>query len=170
MSSISTKKRGRPGKYASKDEKKEADAKRRRVQRKAASAVEREARFDQYYLMEQAQAVSFLPVLDGSTGDTAATAQTRPVELRPAGRDELEEFLPPLSPISSPLLGPESMDLGEALDSADLRVSHTAFLPASANKQARVQAHFADEIVPTTSSAVFEPSMAVPWPVHAYIR
>lgn len=46
MSSISTKRRGRPSKYASKDEKKEVDAKRRRVQRKTASAIEREALFD----------------------------------------------------------------------------------------------------------------------------
>lgn len=162
MSSISTKKRGRPAKYASKDKKKEADAKRRRVQRKTASAVEGEARFDQHYVVEQAQAVSFLPV--SGPGDTATTAQTRLVEVRPAGRDELEELLPPLSPISSPLLVPEAMGFGDASDFADLRVSRTVFPPAAANKQARVQARFTDKIVRATSSVVFEPSMAASGP------
>ncbi|KAH7012026.1 hypothetical protein B0J12DRAFT_733727 [Macrophomina phaseolina] len=167
MSSVSTKvlkKRGRPAKYASNDEKKEANAKRRRVQRKTASAVEREARFDQHYLLDQAQAVSLLPVSDGSTGDAAATAQTRLAELRSTERDELGEFLPPLSPLSSPLLGPKSMELGDASGSIDLRVSRTAFLPTAANEQARIQPHLADQTVHATPSVIFEPSMAASGP------
>jgi hypothetical protein len=51
------KKRGRPAKYASKIEKAQEDAKKKRARRQAQSTAQREIQFHQYYAVQQAQAV-----------------------------------------------------------------------------------------------------------------
>ncbi|EAU29224.1 predicted protein, partial [Aspergillus terreus NIH2624] len=90
LNSTSTRKRGRPPKYQSAEERQAAKITRQRNQRQAAQAAKRNTFFDEYY-----------------SAGPSATGE-RPIALVPgiaalSVTHELEELLPPLSPDSAPL-------------------------------------------------------------------
>ena len=106
-----SRKRGRPAKYASHEERKQADTKRKRAKRQAKNAAEREAQFDQFYFGQHPQAVSshHAAIPQGLSIDTDAadigSSMAMSIE-----NDEIGQLLPPLSPLRSPSPDPLPID------------------------------------------------------------
>ena len=73
------KKRGRPAKYASKIEKAQEDAKKKRARRQAQSTAQREIQFHQYYAVQQAQAVPPSSAPPSSAPPSSAPPSSAPV-------------------------------------------------------------------------------------------
>ncbi|KAF7174568.1 hypothetical protein CNMCM6106_009169 [Aspergillus hiratsukae] len=89
--SISTRKRGRPSKYSSAQERQAAKITRQRNQRQAAQAAKRTTFFDEFYSAGPST-VADPPIIAHLTGTG-----------EPSVTHELEELLPPLSPGLAPI-------------------------------------------------------------------
>jgi hypothetical protein len=117
------KKRGRPSKYASAEEKKAANTERRRAQRQNKAAGVQGLQYEQRYVRGPGQAAFFLPPstpLDPGGSSTLERVldpgQNRLEESMPNENNDFGEYLPPLSPLGSPSLGPTSIEPNNVLD------------------------------------------------------
>ncbi|KAH8710114.1 hypothetical protein GQ44DRAFT_776772 [Phaeosphaeriaceae sp. PMI808] len=113
MGTNQPKKRGRPAKYASTDEKKAANAQRRRTLRNNKATGAQEAQFQQCYNTGPGQAVFFWPLSTPlvSGGPSAlervvGAAQNCHEGPIPNESNDIGELLSPLSPLGSPSLDP----------------------------------------------------------------
>ena len=117
------KKRGRPAKYASKDEKKAANAARRRTQRKNTAVGAQEVQFQQHYIAGPGQATFFWPALTqlvsgGPSTPKSAVGVTQNFHegLIPNKSNNIRELLLLLSPLGSPSLDPISTKINDVTD------------------------------------------------------
>ena len=114
------KKRGRPPKYTSTEERKAAKTERRRAQRKAKAPEERETPSEQQYIGGPGQAVFVWPLLPQLVpgGPSALEREVDAAQTRstPNESNDSDEFLPPLSPLGGPSPDPSSTRIDNALD------------------------------------------------------
>ena len=117
------KKRGRPSKYASSEEKKAANTERRRAQRQNKAAGVQGLQYEPRYVGGPGQAAFFLPPstpLDPGGSSTLERVldpgQNRLEESMPNENNDFGEYLPPLSPLGSPSLGPTSIEPDDVLN------------------------------------------------------
>lgn len=106
MSAINavSKKRGRPRKYASAEEKNQSDISRKRVRRQEESARHREVQFNHAFAPIQHTAATHAAIGDPGVEDTVvhAPGQFHSAEDNLSWEDELGRLLPPPSPQSAP--------------------------------------------------------------------
>ena len=113
MGTTTPKKRGQPAKYASTDEKKAANAQRRRTQRKNKAAGAEEVQFQQPHITGPGEAAFFWPPI---LGRAVGAAQSCHEGSLPNESNNIREFLSPLSPLGSPSLNPLSTEIDDATD------------------------------------------------------
>ena len=113
------KKRGRPSKYASSEEKKAANTERRRAKRQNKAAGVQELQYEQRYVGGPGQAAFFIPLSmpldpDGSSilERVLDPGQNHLEEFMPNENNDFGDYLPPPSPLGSPSLGPISIHKG----------------------------------------------------------
>ncbi|KAI1671853.1 hypothetical protein L13192_02712 [Pyrenophora tritici-repentis] len=117
------KKRGRPPKYASAEEKKTANTERRRAQRRSKAVGAHVVQPKQHQIQGPGQATFFVsplaPLAPGGLSTYGAQLDFASTSLEvsiPDNNKDIGEYLPPLSCFGSPSLGPTPTEPDEALD------------------------------------------------------
>ncbi|KAE8849566.1 hypothetical protein PTNB29_10522 [Pyrenophora teres f. teres] len=117
------KKRGRPPKYASAEEKKAANTERRRAQRRSKAAGTQAVLSQQHQVRGLGQATFFVPPSaplapggPSALGGLLDFAPTRLEGLIPDDSNDIGEYLPPLSCFGSPSLDPTPTEPDDVLD------------------------------------------------------